>query len=116
MSAEDETVVSDVPKGESGGAGAEDETVVGPASKVTPGESAGGVPESAPSAVPEKEQRLERNEQVGQQYRERMDGPELEETGEFHFDAFENPHLPEEDRPQAPRIMDLPGQFRPAGA
>jgi hypothetical protein len=105
-SAEDETVVSDVPKGES--AGAEDETVVGPASEVTPGESAGG--------VPEKEQRLERNEQVGQQYRERMDGPELEETGEFHFDAFENPNLPEEGRPQAPRIMDLPGQFRPAGA
>jgi hypothetical protein len=45
-----------------------------------------------------------------------MDGPELEETGEFHFDAFENSNQHQEDRPQAPRIMDLPGQFRPAGA
>jgi len=95
-----------------GGPGAEDETVVAP----RPGSASEVTPAEAPSAGPEKERKLERNEQVGQQYRERMDGPELEETSEFHFDAFENPNQPEEGRPQAPRIMDLPGQFRPAGA
>ena len=68
----------------------------------------------AGNGVPTSGQKFARNEEVGQQYRERMDGPELEDTGEFA--AFENPNLPEEDRPQAPRVMDLPGQFRPAGA
>jgi hypothetical protein len=62
------------------------------------------------------EQRLERNEQMGQQYRERMDGPHVDDTGEFHVGAFENPPVSEEVRPQGPRIMDMPGQFRPAGA
>lgn len=52
-------------------------------------------------------------EEVGQQYRERMDGPDFD-TGEFP--AFENPVVPGEDRPQAPRIMDMPGHVRPAGA
>lgn len=61
-------------------------------------------------------QRLERNEQMGQQYRERMDAPHVDDTGEFHVGAFENPPVSEEARPQGPRIMDLPGQFRPAGA
>jgi hypothetical protein len=55
-------------------------------------------------------------EEVGQQYRERMDGPDPEDTGEFHTGAFENPNPIAADRPQAPRILDLPGQFRPAGA
>jgi len=54
-------------------------------------------------------------ETVGQQYRERMDGPEPEDTGEHHFGAFENPMHSDQTRPQAPRVMDLPGQFRPAG-
>jgi hypothetical protein len=61
-------------------------------------------------------QRLERNEQMGQQYRERMDGPDVDDTGEFHVGAFENPPASKEARPQGPRIMDMPGQFRPAGA
>lgn len=43
-------------------------------------------------------------EQVGQQYRERMEDPE--DTGEFHVSAFENP----------PPVINGPGQFRPAGA
>jgi hypothetical protein len=60
-------------------------------------------------------QEFGRNEEVGQQYRERMDGPEVN-TGEHHFGAFENPSRPDEGLPQAPRVMDLPGQFRPAGA
>ncbi|HEY0616008.1 MAG TPA: hypothetical protein VGD15_00415 [Kribbella sp.] len=59
---------------------------------------------------------LGRNEEVGQQYRERMDGPDVDDSGEHFFGAFENPNLPEEGRPQAPRVMDLPSQFRPAGA
>ncbi|QNE21989.1 hypothetical protein F1D05_33835 [Kribbella qitaiheensis] len=53
-----------------------------------------------------------RAEVVGQQYRERMDD---DATGEHHFGAFENPMLSDETLPQAPRVMDLPGQFRPAG-
>ncbi|MDX6250442.1 MAG: hypothetical protein QOF10_3802 [Kribbellaceae bacterium] len=57
-----------------------------------------------------------RNEEVGQQYRERMDGPDVDDSGEHFFGAFENPNLPEEGRPQAPRVMDFPSQFRPAGA
>jgi hypothetical protein len=44
-----------------------------------------------------------------------MDGPDEDETGEHHFGAFENPMQSAEARPQAPRVMDLPGQFRPAG-
>ncbi|TCN42737.1 hypothetical protein EV644_102628 [Kribbella orskensis] len=61
-------------------------------------------------------QRPVRNEQMGQQYRERMDGPDVDDTGEFHVGAFENPPVSEAARPQGPRIMDMPGQFRPAGA
>jgi hypothetical protein len=45
-----------------------------------------------------------------------MDGPDVDDSGEHFFGAFENPNLPEEGRPQAPRVMDLPSQFRPAGA
>ncbi|WP_158294052.1 hypothetical protein [Kribbella sp. VKM Ac-2568] len=61
-------------------------------------------------------QRPERNEQMGQQYRERMDGPDVDDTGEFHVGAFENSPVSEGARPQGPRMMDMPGQFRPAGA
>jgi heme exporter protein D len=49
--------------------------------------------------------------QFGQQYRERMDGPHLEEAAEHQFGAFENPM--ENARPQFPLIMDFP---RPATA
>jgi hypothetical protein len=69
-----------------------------------------------PREVPEDRVQPFQKEQVGQQYRERMDGPDPEDTGEFHIGAFENPNPIADDRPQAPRIVDLPGQFRPAGA
>jgi hypothetical protein len=86
--------------------------------------------EEAPAAAAEEQPEAEQEEQqppeaqvqpfhkeeVGQQYRERMDGPDPEDTGEFHMGAFENPNPIAADRPQAPRIVDLPGQFRPAGA
>jgi hypothetical protein len=58
---------------------------------------------------------MQRREEVGQQYRERMDSPDEDSTGEHFFGAFENPMQSDESRPQAPRVMDLPGQFRPAG-
>jgi heme exporter protein D len=52
-------------------------------------------------------------EQFGQQYRERMDGPHLEDSAEHQFGAFDNPMEPGDLRPQAPVILDLP---RPASA
>jgi len=83
--------------------------------------------EEAPAAEAEQDEPAEeqppadrvqpfQKEEMGQQYRERMDGPDPEDTGEFHIGAFENPNPIADERPQAPRIMDLPGQFRPAGA
>jgi hypothetical protein len=47
--------------------------------------------------------RLTVKEQGGQQYRERMDGPDPEDTGEFSVNAFENP-------------ANTQGHFRAAGA
>ncbi|MDX6237883.1 MAG: hypothetical protein QOG10_2698 [Kribbellaceae bacterium] len=47
-------------------------------------------------------------EQFGQQYRERMDGPHLEETAEPQFGAFESPMETGYARLQAPLIADLP--------
>jgi len=44
-----------------------------------------------------------------------MEGPEEDATGEHHFGAFENPMFSDETLPQAPRVMDAPSQFRPAG-
>jgi heme exporter protein D len=52
-------------------------------------------------------------EQFGEQYRERMDGPHLEDNAEHQFGAFDNPMETGDLRPQAPVIMDLP---RPASA
>jgi heme exporter protein D len=46
--------------------------------------------------------------QFGQQYRERMDGPHLEETAEHQVGAFENPMETGDLRPQAPLIVNLP--------
>jgi hypothetical protein len=46
---------------------------------------------------------------MGQQYRERMDPPDVDDTGEFFVGAFENPG--EQTQP----MMELPGRFRPAG-
>jgi heme exporter protein D len=59
------------------------------------------------------DEKSDKAEQFGQQYRERMDGPHLEETAEHQFGAFENPTETGDLRPQAPLIMDLP---RPASA
>jgi heme exporter protein D len=50
----------------------------------------------------------DKTEQFGQQYRERMDGPHLQETAEHQFGAFENPMETGNARPQAALIMDLP--------
>ncbi|GAA0959124.1 hypothetical protein GCM10009554_72330 [Kribbella koreensis] len=47
-----------------------------------------------------------RKEEMGQQYRERMDPPDVDDTGEFFVGAFENP------AEQATQRMELPGQFR----
>jgi heme exporter protein D len=52
-------------------------------------------------------------EQFGKQYRERMDGPHLDDSAEHQFGAFDNPMETGDLRPQAPVIMDLP---RPASA
>ncbi|HEY0691853.1 MAG TPA: hypothetical protein VGD71_22770 [Kribbella sp.] len=52
-------------------------------------------------------------EKFSQQYRERMDGPHLEDSAEHEFGAFDNPLETGDLRPQAPVIMDLP---RPASA
>jgi hypothetical protein len=53
---------------------------------------------------PDEKPAADKTQQFGQQYRERMDGPHLEETAEHQFGAFESPNA----RPQAPLIMDLP--------
>jgi hypothetical protein len=132
---EDETVVA--------GGSAEEEKPVAPAAPVAGGASEAAVQE-APSAKPDPPQAPapqpdqppapqaaaapqtsasqtaaspavprgvgSRREEVGQQYRERMDGPDVDDTGEFQVGAFEAP--PE----YGTRVMDLPGQFRPAGA
>ncbi|WP_433021523.1 hypothetical protein [Kribbella sp. CA-294648] len=45
-----------------------------------------------------------RREEVGQQYRERMDPPDVDDTGEFHVGAFE--------APPKQTMMEFPGQFR----
>lgn len=50
---------------------------------------------------------VRREEEVGQQYRERMDPPDVDDTGEFHLGAFETPG--------ATAPLELPGHFRPAG-
>jgi hypothetical protein len=47
-----------------------------------------------------------RKEEMGQQYRERMDPPDVDDTGEFFVGAFETPPEPMTQR------MELPGQFR----
>jgi heme exporter protein D len=49
-----------------------------------------------------------KTEQFGQQYRERMDGPHLDETPEHQFGAFESPMDTGYARPQAPLVVDLP--------
>jgi heme exporter protein D len=49
-----------------------------------------------------------KTEQFSQQYRERMDGPHLEEAAEHQFGAFESPMDTGYARPQAPLIVDLP--------
>jgi heme exporter protein D len=51
--------------------------------------------------------------QFGQQYRERMDGPHLEDNAEHQFGAFDSPMETGDLRPQAPASMHLP---RPASA
>jgi hypothetical protein len=43
---------------------------------------------------------------MGQQYRERMDPPDVDDTGEFFVGAFETPPQ------QSTQRMELPGQFR----
>lgn len=48
----------------------------------------------------------------GQQYRERMDGPHLEDNAEHQFGAFDSP-METGDRPEAPVSVHLP---RPASA
>jgi heme exporter protein D len=52
-------------------------------------------------------------ERFGQQYRERMDGPHLDDSAEHQFGAFDNPMPTGDLRPQAPVIMEFP---RPASA
>ncbi|MEV6412370.1 hypothetical protein [Kribbella sp. NPDC051718] len=59
-----------------------------------------------PVARPEAPKASLRKEEMGQQYRERMDPPDVDDTGEFFIGAFENP--PE----QTTQRMELPGQFR----
>jgi hypothetical protein len=59
-----------------------------------------------PVARPEAPKAGLRREVMGQQYRERMDPPDVDDTGEFFVGAFENP--PE----QVTQRMELPGQFR----
>jgi hypothetical protein len=51
----------------------------------------------------------QRTEEVGQQYRERMDPPGVDDTGEFHLGAFGSPTV--HDEQTAPMMG-----FRPAGA
>ncbi|MEV8372458.1 hypothetical protein AB0P21_06950 [Kribbella sp. NPDC056861] len=53
---------------------------------------------------------LHRKEEMGQQYRERMDPPDVDDTGEFFMGAFESPTTE-----QSSSRMELPGHFRPAG-
>ncbi|NEA33625.1 hypothetical protein [Streptomyces sp. SID13031] len=75
-------------------------------------EDAGEATQPVPVAQPEAprpsapQAGLLRKEEVGQQYRERMDPPDVDDTGEFFVGAFENP--PE----HATQKMELPGQFR----
>jgi hypothetical protein len=47
-----------------------------------------------------------RAEEVGQQYRERMDPPDVDDTGEFQLGTFES--SAEHTQP----MLDLPGRFR----
>ncbi|MEU4396148.1 hypothetical protein [Kribbella sp. NPDC023855] len=74
-----------------------------------------GVEETQPMPVNEPKQSkpqepkgpqaaFNRREEVGQQYRERMDPPDVDDTGEFHVGAFETP--PKQT------MMEFPGQFR----
>jgi hypothetical protein len=79
------------------------------------GESSEGGSQAVGGVVSEPAPVVQRREEVGQQYRERMEGPEEDETGEHHFGAFENPMFSDEMLPQPPRVMDAPGHFRPAG-
>ncbi len=96
--------------------GVASEPVAGQASEAREGgEFSQAAPQGAVGAVSGPAAVVQRREEVGQQYRERMEGPEEDETGEHHFGAFENPMFSDEMLPQAPRVMDAPGQFRPAG-
>ncbi len=73
-----------------------------------PPQNDGSTPRGAAyAATPATPPVVRREEEMGQQYRERMDPPDVDDTGEFHLGAFENPGgtVP----------MELPGQFRPAG-
>ncbi|WP_157630522.1 hypothetical protein [Kribbella catacumbae] len=67
------------------------------------GPQASGVSRGGATVAPQ----VGRQEEVGQQYRERMDPPDVDDTGEFQLGAFESPGG------AAP--MELPGRFRPAG-
>lgn len=71
------------------------------------GEATQAVPVAPRPAAPQAG--MQRKEEVGQQYRERMDPPDVDDTGEFFVGSFENP--PE----QAGPTMQLPGHFRAAG-
>ncbi|GAA1582779.1 hypothetical protein GCM10009789_40630 [Kribbella sancticallisti] len=65
--------------------------------------------QSAPAQTAAQAVAPRRVEEVGQQYRERMDPPDVDDTGEFHLGAFESPGRGDEHT--AP-MMGL----RPAGA
>ena len=62
------------------------------------------MPVSEPKRPQAPQAGFSRREEVGQQYRERMDPPDVDDTGEFHLGAFETPPK------QA--TMEFPGQFR----
>jgi hypothetical protein len=82
-----------------------------PRAAEVPQPPAGQAPESrrpqAEAAAPAEAPRAQlRKEEMGQQYRERMDPPDVDDTGEFFVGAFETPPQ------QTAQRMELPGQFR----
>jgi hypothetical protein len=63
-------------------------------------------PQTQAHAHAQQPRAVSRQEEMGQQYRERMDPPDVDDTGEFFVGAFETPPA------QSTQRMELPGQFR----
>ncbi|MFI5708531.1 hypothetical protein [Kribbella sp. NPDC051620] len=89
-----------------GGAPSAAPQVGGPQGASSQGDDGGEATQPMPVARPEAPKASLRKEEMGQQYRERMDPPDVDDTGEFFVGAFENPPA------QTTQRMELPGQFR----